>query len=190
MIGHQQLRTGIATSHKEGGTQTSIGCAIIPLAQISRSSHLPVFLILPAKINFMCANWSPAAFLTFLLRTKSSFLIQIQEYRAVEVTFHAIKFDHRLSHPLNPFKNYQSSFHGIEYMSPHFCWNIDAGIQVYMAVYFVTSSVSLLMTSSKPFVLLAALSFSLSHSPLLHPFTSSALLPHLGMCVALEEEVR
>lgn len=62
--------------------------------------------------------------------------------------------------------------------------------KVYMAVNFVTSSLSLIMTSSETFVLLAALSFGLSSSPLVFVFTSSALLPHLGMYLALEEEVR
>lgn len=85
MIDHQQSRTGIATGHKEGGTQTCIGYATIPLAQISRSNHLPVFLILPAKINFMCTNWSPAHFSLFYLE-QSLPLIETQEYRAVEVT--------------------------------------------------------------------------------------------------------
>lgn len=62
--------------------------------------------------------------------------------------------------------------------------------KVYVAVNFITSSVILLMTSSEPFFLLAALSFSLSSSPLVFVITSSALMSHLGMCVALEKEVR
>lgn len=75
------------------------------------------------------------------------------------------------------------------------CVSISVGIlfqefKVYMAVNFITSSVSLLMTSSEPFVLLAASSFSLSSSPLVFVFTSSALMSHLGMCMALEKEVR
>lgn len=96
---------------------------------------------------------------------------------------------HPESHPLNPFKNDQSSFEST------LCVPISVGIllqefKVYMAVNFVTFSLSLLMTSSEPFALLAALSFGLSSSPLMFVFTSSALLPHLSMCLALEEEVR
>lgn len=52
---------------------------------------------------------------------------------------------------------------------------IIAGIQGVYGSKFVTSSVSLPMTSSEIFVLLAASSFGLSSSPLVFVFNPSAL---------------
>jgi len=61
-----------------------------------------------------------------------------------------------------------------------------------MAGNFVTSTLSLLMANSEPFVFLAALSFSLNSSSVCVSIylTSSMLVGQLETCTVLEEEVR